>query len=107
MIHQNADYGGYSSYGGYDGYGTRYGGVVVGFYGAYCNPDGNGRYMHGKWVCGVAGASPFLFVYSLDYDCTRLANDAKVFCLLLLLLFSYFSSTFDAKNLIFEILILR
>ena len=58
-----------------------YGGVAVGFYGAYCNPNRYGKYMHGKWVYGATGASPLLFVYFLDYVCTRLANDAKATCL--------------------------
>ena len=94
MIHQNADYGGYSSYGGYDGYGMRYGGVVVGFYGAYCNPDGNGRYMHGKWVCGAAGP---IHVWPMVL---------RPFVLYLFIIFLFFFN-FDAKNLIFKILILR
>ena len=32
---------------------------------------------YGKWACGVVDVSPFPFVSSLDYACTRLANDNK------------------------------
>ena len=60
---------------------------------------------YGKWACGVVDVSPFPFVSSLDYACTRLANDNKA--IRLFFFYNYFSSTFDAKNLIFKILILR
>ncbi|KAJ9693461.1 hypothetical protein PVL29_012296 [Vitis rotundifolia] len=62
--------------------------------------DGYWKWFAGNLVSGgAAGASSLLFVYSLDYVCTSLANDAKAMCHLF---FFFFSSSFDLKNLIFK-----